>query len=344
MAMREERAARRTEPGRVRLNVGVAERSGQVVFEADHVTKRYGDRTVIRDFSARVMRRDRIGLIGSNGAGKTTLLGLLMGTTAPDEGEVRRGTNVEIVYFDQQRETLDPERTVVDTVGEGNDTVTVAGVSRHIYGYLEDFLFPTERARSPVKALSGGERSRLLLARLFTRPANVLILDEPTNDLDIETLDLLEAQLVEFPGTLLLVSHDRRFLNHVVTSTLVFEGDGRIEEYVGGYDEGPRGRTQRAGPVGRPPKPARGAAPTPVRAAGPPSRLSYRERLEFDALPARLEALEAERARLEATIGAAEFYKEAPPVIAATLERLDAVGLEIDAAYRRWDELDSRTR
>ena len=237
MAMREERAARRAQIGNVRLQVDVAERSGHIVFEAEDVSKGYGGVPVVRDFSTRILRGDRIGLIGPNGAGKTTLLRMLVGDLAPDTGEIRRGTNVQVAYFDQQREQLDPERSVVDTVADGNDRVTVGGVTRHVYGYLEDFLFPPERARSPVKALSGGERNRLLLARLLTRPANVLVLDEPTNDLDLETLELLEAQLVDFPGTLLIVSHDRRFLNNVVTSTLVFEGDGRIGEYVGGYDD-----------------------------------------------------------------------------------------------------------
>ena len=193
----------------MRLTIDAAERTGQLVFEADSVSKRYGGAPVVQDFSTRIMRGDRIGLIGPNGAGKTTLLRLLVGELEPDAGEVQRGTNVQVAYFDQQREQLDPERTVVDTVADGNDTVTIGGVTRHVYGYLEDFLFPPERARSPVKALSGGERNRLLLARLLTRPANVLVLDEPTNDLDIETLELLEAQLVDFPGTLLVVSHDR---------------------------------------------------------------------------------------------------------------------------------------
>ena len=213
------------------------------------------------------MRRDRIGLIGPNGAGKTTLLRLLMGTVEPDEGDVRQGTNVEIVYFDQQREALDPERTVVDTVADGNDTVTVGGVTRHVYGYLEDFLFPPERARSPVKALSGGERGRLLLARLLTRPANVLILDEPTNDLDIETLELLEAELASFDGTLLIVSHDRSFLDNVVTSTLVFTGQGQVEEHLGGYEQWQRERRwQPRTPLRRPPG-SHGEGPEPGGAA-----------------------------------------------------------------------------
>ena len=213
------------------------------------------------------MRGDRIGLIGPNGAGKTTLLRLLLGELEPDTGTVRHGANVQVAYYDQQREQLDPERTVVDTVGDGNDRVTVAGRTRHVHGYLEDFLFPPERARSPVKALSGGERNRLLLARLFTRPANVLVLDEPTNDLDLETLELLEAQLVDWPGTLLVVSHDRRFLDHVVTSTLAFEGDGRWEEYVGGYDDWLRQRPA-AGPNSRRPHRRRASSRDRVARAG----------------------------------------------------------------------------
>ncbi len=237
MAMRAERAARREVIGTVRLRVDRADSSGRMVFEADEVQKAYGDRVVVRDFSTRIMRGDRVGLIGPNGAGKTTVLRILLGELEPDAGTVRRGANVLTAYYDQQREQLDPERTVFDTIGEGNDTVTVNGQTRHVHGYLRDFLFPAERARSPVKALSGGERNRLLLARLLTKPANVLVLDEPTNDLDLETLELLEAQLVEWPGTLLLVSHDRVFLDNVVTSTLVFEGDGRVSEFVGGYSD-----------------------------------------------------------------------------------------------------------
>ena len=265
MAMREERAARRELAGAVRLQIETARSSGQLVLEADAVTKDYGSKPVVRDFSARIMRGDRIGLIGPNGAGKTTLLRLLLGELAPDRGEVRRGANVEVAYYDQQREQLDPERTVFDTLGDGNDTVTVDGRSRHVNAYLRDFLFPAERAQSPVKALSGGERNRLLLARLFTRPANLLVLDEPTNDLDLETLELLEAQLVEWPGTLLLVSHDRAFLDNVVTSTFVFEGGGRVEEYLGGYADWLRQRAPLA------------AAPdaSPVQRTQPPPRVRH---------------------------------------------------------------------
>src|SRR5215470_15122315 len=242
MAMREERAARRAQAGTVRLQVERAEASGQLVFEAKGLSKALGGRSVVRDFSTRIIRGDRVGVIGPNGSGKTTLLRLLIGEMAPDAGEVRTGANVQVAYYDQQREQLDPEKSVFATIGDGNDRVTVNGRTRHVNAYLADFLFPLERASSPVKSLSGGERNRLLLARLFTRPANVLVLDEPTNDLDLETLELLEAELVEWPGTLLLVTHDRAFLDNVVTSTFVFEGDGRVQEYVGGYEDWVRQR------------------------------------------------------------------------------------------------------
>jgi len=352
MAMRAERAARRDLIGNVRLQQAVSDaqaaQSGRLVIEADHVWKSYGGRdlpvdSVIRDFSARIMRGDRIGLIGPNGAGKTTLLRLLLGELAPDAGEVRHGANVQIAYYDQQREQLDPERTVFDTVGEGNDTVTVGGQTRHVYGYLRDFLFADERARSPVKALSGGERNRLLLARLFTRPANVLVLDEPTNDLDLETLELLEDELVEWPGTLLLVSHDRAFLDNVVTSTLVFEGDGRVREYVGGYEDWLRqriaGQRKTPGGVRLQPDPDQGARPAKASAN---RKLSYKEQRELDALPARIEALETEQRALNARIAGTDFYRESRDAIAAALARVDDLHREVAATYARWHDLESR--
>jgi ATP-binding cassette subfamily F protein uup len=338
MAMRLERAARRTQPGTARISIELADPSGQLVFEARGISKAYGNTTVIRDFSTRVMRGDRIGLIGPNGAGKTTLLRVLLGEVTPDTGEVRHGANVQVAYYDQQREQLDPERTVFDVVGEGNDTVTVNGRSRHVQGYLRDFLFAPERARSPVKALSGGERNRLLLARLFTRPANVLVLDEPTNDLDLETLELLEAQLVEFPGTLLLVSHDRAFLDNVVTSTLAFEGNGVVSEYVGGYEDWLRQRPAETPaettPQTEPAPPARG---TPDR-----SRLSYKERKLLEQMPATIEALEQEQRQLNEAMAAPEFYKEGSEKIKDVLARLGALEAEIHEAYARWHELESR--
>ena len=348
-AMRADRAARREQVGNVRLKTAVAdaqaERSGQMVFEIDDVSKSYAGKPVVSHFSARVMRGDRIGLIGPNGVGKTTLLRMLLDELKPDEGGIRRGANVQIAYYDQQREQLDPERSVFETIGEGNDTVTVNGRTRHVNGYLRDFLFPPERAQSPVKALSGGERNRLLLARLFTRPANVMVLDEPTNDLDIETLELLESELVDWPGTLLLVSHDRAFLDNVVTSTLVFEGDGRVQEYVGGYEDWAR---QRAPATKRqvPPKaapPARRASATPATAVTVRKKLSYNEQRELLALPARIEALETAQRELNVRVAGPEFYKEGGDAIDEALARLEAVGREIGEAYARWHDLESRS-
>jgi ATP-binding cassette subfamily F protein uup len=343
MAMREARRARREVAGDVRLTVDVAERSGHVVFEAESVTKAYGDSVVVGGLSTRVIRGDRIGLVGPNGAGKTTLLRLLIGSLQPDAGEIRRGTNVEVAYFDQQREQLDPERSVVDTVADGNDRVTVGGVTRHVHGYLEDFLFPRERARSPVKALSGGERNRLLLARLLTRPANVLVLDEPTNDLDLETLELLEAELIAFPGTLLIVSHDRTFLNNVVTSVWAFEGNGRVEEYVGGYDDWLRQRPEPLpAQAAKVEVPASTSAPRPAR--GPDrKKLSFKEKRELEALPARIETLEQSIASMKATIAGPEFYRETAATITETMATLEFREAELIAAYERWSELESRT-
>jgi ATP-binding cassette subfamily F protein uup len=344
MAMREERAARRQAAGSVRLQVEKAGQSGQVVFEADRVSKSYGGRAVVRNFSSRIMRGDRVGIIGSNGAGKTTLLRLLLGEVSPDAGEVRTGANVQVAYFDQQREQLDPDRSLFDTIGDGNDTVTANGRTRHVNAYLRDFLFPVERASSPVRALSGGERNRLLLARLFTRPVNVLVLDEPTNDLDLDTLELLEEELVQWTGTLLVVSHDRTFLDNVVTSTLVFEGDGVVEEYVGGYSDWVR---QRPAPVSAPPRPAPVTThDTAVAVLELPEarKLSYKERREYEELPARIEALEAEQRSLNAQVASPAFYKEPPATIAAVLERLERIAAELPALYARWDVLDSRPR
>ena len=341
MAMREERANRRAHAGQVRLSVDAADRTGKIVFEAERVGKSYGDTVVVRDFSTRIMRGDRVGLIGPNGAGKTTLLRMLVGEVAPDAGEVRRGTNLQVAYFDQQREQLDPDRTVVETVADGNDIVTVGGSVRHVYGYLDDFLFSPERARSAVKTLSGGERNRLLLARLLTRPANVLVLDEPTNDLDLETLEVLEGQLAAFPGTLLIVTHDRRFLDNVVTSTLVFEGGG-VREYVGGYEDWVAQRPAPAAsePDAAPARAPKREAPVPARK----TKLSFSERRELDDLLAQLAALEAEQATLQTQVASPSFYKEPAETIRTMLARLEELTLEIDRSYRRWDELDSRTK
>jgi ATP-binding cassette subfamily F protein uup len=341
LEMRKERAARRLQTGVARIQVGLADPSGRLVFEARHVVKSFGPEPLIQDFSTRVMRGDRLGLIGPNGSGKTTLLKLLLGEIQPDSGMVRRGANVQVAYYDQQREQLDPERTVYDTVGEGYDTVTVNKRSRHVNGYLSDFLFPPERARAPVKALSGGERNRLMLARLFTRAANVLVLDEPTNDLDLETLERLETQLLEFPGTVLLVSHDRVFLDNAVTSTLVFEGNGRIQEYVGGYEDWLFQRAEA--PIEEAARPRRIREVEVVRTAEK-KKLSYNEQRELDRLPARIEELEREQRALNAAVSDPAFYMESPEVIRTRLARLDQVEAELLEAYSLWDELDSRAR
>jgi ATP-binding cassette subfamily F protein uup len=356
MAMRRERAARREEPGPGRLRIERATASGQMVLEADHVSKAFATRPVVRGFSARIMRGDRVGVIGPNGAGKTTLLRLLIGELMPDEGEVRRGANVEITYYDQQREQLDPEQRVFDAIGDGNDRVTIDGQSRHVNAYLRDFLFPLDRAQSPVKALSGGERNRVLLARLFARPANLLVLDEPTNDLDLETLELLEAQLVEWPGTLLLVTHDRAFLDTVVTGTFVFEGD-RVREYVGGYEDWCRQRTTDAAEVQAGRSPGDGSAHTARRSAQQtasqtttapnqtttaPKKLSYQERRELDAVPGRIEALEAEHRALGDRIAHQDFYKEPAAKIAEALEQVKHIERDLADLYARWEALESR--
>ena len=353
MAMRVERAARRARMGAVRLQVEMAERSGQVVFEAEHVTKGFGSvggDPVVRDASVRVMRRDRVGLIGPNGSGKTTVLRLLIGELEPDAGEIRRGANLQIAHYDQQREQLDPDRTVFDTIADGNDTVIVNGLPQHVNGYLKQFLFPPERAAAPVRALSGGERNRLLLARLFTRPANVLVLDEPTNDLDIETLELLETLLIDWPGTLLLVSHDRAFIDNVVTSTLVFEGGGRVKEYVGGYEDWLRQRPEPQAGIAAPASGGR-IMDSEVDKAGrvlldpaTSKKLTYREQQELEQLPAAIEALELEQQTLSAKVAAPDFYKETGDAIARTLARLEALHDQLLQAYARWDQLDSRNR
>jgi ATP-binding cassette subfamily F protein uup len=337
----------------MRLQAGAADPSGRLVFEAREVAKSFDGKQVVAPFSTRIMRGDRVGLIGPNGAGKTTLLRLLLGELAPDSGEVRAGANVQVAYYDQQREQLDPEATVVDTVGEGNTTVTINGRPRHVNGYLADFLFPPERARSPVKSLSGGERNRLLLARLFTRPANVLILDEPTNDLDLESLELLEAELAEFTGTLLLVSHDRQFLDNAVTSTLVFEGGGRVQEYVGGYQDWLRQReaagtaeTDAAAAVSAGPRrrsKAEHAPPQPGREPLVRKRLTFNEQREFAALPARIDALEAEVRALNDAIAGPDFYREGADEIRRVLARSEAAQRELDEAYARWIDLEPRS-
>ena len=339
-ALRRERGARRERTGTVTLQAQEAERSGRLVAEARGVSFARGGRPIVRDFTTTIARGDRVGVIGPNGSGKTTLLRLLLGELAPDAGSVRLGTNIELAYFDQLREQLDPERSVFDSIADGADFVAVGGARKHVLGYLQDFLFPPDRARTPVRALSGGERNRLLLARLFSRPANVLVLDEPTNDLDIETLVLLEELLIDFQGTLLVVSHDRAFLDNVVTSTLVLEGGGRVGEYVGGYGEWLRQR-----PVEAPTRAAAKRAPVAPPAAPPARgakkrRLSFKEAGELAALPEQIDARERDREELYRSMGDPALLRDGAAVARARA-RLAALDAEIASLSERWEALET---
>ncbi|CDI02345.1 ABC transporter ATP-binding protein uup-1 [Candidatus Competibacter denitrificans Run_A_D11] len=341
-ALREERRQRREQLGKASFALGQAELSGKLVIEAKNVRYAWQDEPLIRDFSTRIMRGDRIGLIGPNGSGKTTLLNLLLGRLSPDAGEVKHGTKLDIAYFDQLREHLEPEQTVLDSVAGGRETVEINGQRRHIIGYLGDFLFTPQRVRSPVKSLSGGERNRLLLARLFTQPANLLVMDEPTNDLDLETLELLEELLLEYTGTLLLVSHDRAFLDNVVTSCVVFESDGGIREYVGGYSDWLRQRAAPEAASAVKPKPAPALSPKPSKSAAA-GKLSYNERRELEQLPARIEQLEQRQRELHDLTADPAFYKQDAAAVTARLEELKALETELEGCYGRWEALEGRT-
>jgi ATP-binding cassette subfamily F protein uup len=339
-ALRRERGMRRERAGTVRLKAEEAERSGKLVVKARDLGFAHGDRVLVRNFTTTIMRGDRVGIIGPNGSGKTTLLRLLIGELPPDTGTITPGTGLEIAYFDQLREQLDPERTVFESVADGAEVVEIGPVRKHVLGYLQEFLFPAERARTPVKALSGGERNRLLLARLFTRSFNLLVLDEPTNDLDIETLDLLEELLLGFSGTLLVVSHDRTFLDNVVTSTLVLEGGGVVGEYVGGYSDWLRQRgpdpAEKTGPGG----PARKAPPQESARPARKRRLTMKEAAELAELPGRIDALERERARLYESLTDPVLLRDGAAAAAAKA-RLTSLGSELDELTRRWEELET---
>ncbi|MCE8039616.1 ATP-binding cassette domain-containing protein [Halomonas sp. MCCC 1A11062] len=351
--LRRERGQRREVQGRASFGIDSGERSGKRVVELVGVTHRFGDETIVRDLSLEIQRGDRIGLIGRNGAGKTTLLKILLGELEPSEGTVKLGTNIKVAYFDQLRAGLEPEKSVYDNVAQGSDRITVGGKDKHVISYLQDFLFTPERARQPVKALSGGESNRLLLAKLFTQPANVLVLDEPTNDLDVETLELLEELLLDFDGTLLLVSHDRAFMDNVVTGVLAFEGDGVVREYVGGYSDWVRqggklppapwegAARQQVEPTAKPVEKAP-AGPSPsAPAAKKPAKLSYKLQRELDALPAEIERLEAEVAEYEARVGAPTFYQQEAGVVSEVLQAMSDKQAELDAAMERWMELEA---
>jgi ATP-binding cassette subfamily F protein uup len=337
--LRRERTARRERLGNVKLDVGLGERSGQLVAELEHAGKAFGDRVVIRDFSTRILRGDKIGIVGPNGAGKTTLLRLILGELSPDCGKVRLGTRVTVAYFDQLRAQLDDDAQLTDVVSQGSDFLEIGGERRHVIGYLGDFLFPPERARARVASLSGGERNRLLLARLFSRPANVLVLDEPTNDLDIDTLELLEALLQTYSGTLFLVSHDRAFLDNVVTQVIAVEGDGAVREYAGGYDDWMRDRDASK------PAPSTPERPSLIR-SGPQARerragLSFREARERDALPERIAALEAEQQRIGARLSDPGLYRDQSQEVGPLRERFEAIETELLELLARWEALDA---
>jgi ATP-binding cassette subfamily F protein uup len=346
--LRIQRRERRERPGTVELRAQDASPSGKLVFEAQHVHHRFAAAPIITDFSARIMREDRIGIIGPNGCGKSTLIKLLVGDLAPTSGTIKRGTNLLPAYFDQQRAQLDPAASIMDNVtGGSGDYVVIDGQTRHVSGYLRDFLFPPERLNAPVSMLSGGERNRLLLARLFANPSNLLVMDEPTNDLDAETLELLEEMVAEYAGTLLLVSHDRAFLDNVVTSTLVFEGEGRVNEYVGGYTDWLHQRKDLpdggafAPAAKAPAAAAAAAAPAPARKA---QRLTYHERRELAELPQRIQQLEAEQQALQTAVSDPKLFRRDKDQAAAALQRLQALSAELETAYERWDALENAAR
>jgi ATP-binding cassette subfamily F protein uup len=336
--LRRERAARRERAGGVNFALARGDVSGKLVAEIENVSKRYGDKDAVKDFSCRIVRGDKIGLIGPNGAGKTTLIKLILGEIQPDAGTVRLGSKLAVAYFDQFRAVLDEEAALTDVISPGGDYVQIGGEKKHVISYLEDFLFPAARSRSPVKSLSGGERNRLLLARLFSRPANVIVLDEPTNDLDIETLELLESLLQDYDGTVFLVSHDRSFLDNIVTQVIAAEGGGVWREYVGGFEDWQRVRMEQA---------ARAASPAPERRdsreARPRAKLSFKEVRELEALPDRIAALEAEQAGVTERLADPAIHRDDPEQVRELKERLASLEAEIGRVMQRWEELESRS-
>ncbi|HWJ95652.1 MAG TPA: ATP-binding cassette domain-containing protein, partial [Telluria sp.] len=349
-ALREQRAARRDMQGQVKLDLATGERSGKIVAELENMSKSFGDKTIIRNFSSIIMRGDKVGLIGPNGAGKTTLLKIILGDEPADSGTVKLGTRLNVAYFDQMRAQLNEEATLADTIAPGSDWVEINGQRKHVMSYLGDFLFAPERARSPVKSLSGGERNRLLLARLFAKPANCLVLDEPTNDLDIDTLELLEELLEDYSGTVFLVSHDRTFLDNVVTQVIVSEGEGVWREYVGGYTDWERVKADQAAaapaqaaPKQAAPKEAPAAAPS-APAPGKKVKLSYKEQRELEELPQLIASLEDEQSAITAQLNSPDFYKTNP----ADARRINARYAEIEElllnALERWEEIEARAR
>jgi ATP-binding cassette subfamily F protein uup len=346
LAMRRARRQRIAVAGKANLDADSGDRSGKLVADVRHVSYRYGDQWIIRDFSTRILRGDRVGIMGPNGCGKTTLLKLIMGDLTPQAGQVILGTRLQLAYFDQQRRQLNPDKTVRENISEGRDHISVRGRSRHVISYLKDFLFPPERIDSPVKILSGGERNRLLLAALLAQPANLLVLDEPTNDLDVDTLELLEDLLADYEGTLLLVSHDRSFLDNIVTSTVVFEGEGWVEEYVGGYDDWQHQRKPPAAPGSSAPQRrsqqqrAASQQKTDTDATVSKRKLSYKAQRELEALPAQIEALETALQQLEQEVVQVDFYRQDKQSISASLAKLENLRAAVREAYERWEHLD----
>ncbi len=349
-ALRMERALRREQTGKIKLNISQAEISGKLVIEVDNLSKSFDNRSIVKQFSTMILRGDRIGLIGNNGAGKTTLLKLLLGELEPDSGTVKHGTQLNILYFDQLRTELDPELTLFETIGQGRDSITINGQTKHVISYLGDFLFSAARARSPVKSLSGGERNRLLLARLFAKPSNMLVMDEPTNDLDVESLELLEDVLADYQGTLLLVSHDRQFLDNVVTSTFAFEGNGKVVEYVGGYADWVRQRpknfiSQSVIPTNKVAQPVK---TTPAPQVAPQTstistkrKLSYKEQRELADLPLKIDALETELHDLQNQVNQPDFYRQSTEQTTKILNQIKEIENDLSKGYQRWQALES---
>jgi ATP-binding cassette subfamily F protein uup len=348
-AMREERQQRRERGGTASFAVEDAARSGKLVVEASHASFAYdGSEPIVKDLNMTVLRGDKIGLVGENGTGKTTLVRLMLGDLAPTGGQIRLGTNLQVAYFDQLRGALDLDRNALDNLSEGREFIEINGQSKHVLGYLQEFLFSPERARSPVRVFSGGERARLLLAKLFSKPANILVLDEPTNDLDVETLELLEARLVEFAGTVIVISHDREFLDNVVTDTVFLDGSGKVREFVGGYSDwrrqGGRFPTETVEKSARPTKaPVQASAPAkaPAKKSGT-TKLSYKLKLELEELPGSIESLETKLAELQAAVGAPDFYNGAPEEITSTLEEMSETQRQLDSLMERWMELEEQ--
>ncbi len=346
--LRAQRLERRERPGKVKMQIQAEKRSGKLVIEVENVSYSFGNQPIVSDFTTTIQRGDKVGIIGPNGSGKTTLLRLLLNELTPQTGSVEYGTNLEIAYFDQLRAQLDDSKSILDNVGQGRDTVTINGRTRNLMGYLEDFLFTRERVNAPISALSGGERNRLLLARLFARSANLLVLDEPTNDLDVETLEILEELLLEYDGTLLLVSHDRAFLNNIVTSTLAMDGNGKVTETVGGYDEWKRQADLLDKPASDSAKPASTTqTESAPKDSSAPRKLTYKEQRALEAqkqelteLPQRIESLEAEVHALSAAMADASFYQQDSAKITSTVDKLNQLHDELAQAYQRWEELE----